>query len=490
MHSDNMVYPDEVDDKPFIFVSYSRKDEKLVQEVIKILKDNHFRFWYDMGLKSGSEWAEELGDKINKCEQFMVLMSKNATESKYVRKEVGMAIDTKREGNIICVHLEETRLTPGLHLLLDNIHALYKYAYKNEIEFEKAICKAASKETFINDYAIEGNKIGSARIKFEETYDIAGLIGKGGMGTVYLAKHTRTNAIVAVKYASIDDTYRGEVIKESFYNEKKILSSLMNANCPYVPQIIDWYEDENSIYIIQSYIFGEPLKKKENYSEEEVVKIAIKVLGILRYMHENNIIYRDVKPANLIQNNTEDIFVVDFGISRQFIDLDEMEDAVGTVGFAPPEQYYCYNGKVHTDFTSDIFALGKTMEYLLYPEMIKLKKNIAIRAYRPDVSAELEAIILKMTSYCQKDRYETVDKMIDVMTNYKKTTMFRRVILRILSDVNRRKNKKQLSNRKDDNFVNLNNQPFYETTTLLEETERQRVSYGSNTEILDSTDNK
>lgn len=95
-----------------------------------------------------------------------------------------------------------------------------------------------------------------------------------------------------------------------------------------------------------------------------------------------------------------------------------------------------------------------------------------------------------MTSYCQKDRYETVDKMIDVMTNYKKTTMFRRVILRILSDVNRRKNKKQLSNRKDDNFVNLNNQPFYETTTLLEETERQRVSYGSNTEILDSTDNK
>ncbi len=163
---------------------------------------------------------------------------------------------------------------------------------------------------------------------------------------------------------------------------------------------------------------------------------------------------------------------------------------MGTVGFAPPEQYYCYNGKVHTDFTSDIFALGKTMEYLLYPEMIKLKKNIAIRAYRPDVSAELEAIILKMTSYCQKDRYETVDKMIDVMTNYKKTTMFRRVILRILSDVNRRKNKKQLSNRKDDNFVNLNNQPFYETTTLLEETERQRVSYGSNTEILDSTDNK
>lgn len=84
------IKPDEVEGKPYIFVSYSRKDEEEVQEILHILRKNHIRFWYDMGLKSGAEWAEELGEKIDKCEQFMVLLSPNSVESKYVKKEIAL----------------------------------------------------------------------------------------------------------------------------------------------------------------------------------------------------------------------------------------------------------------------------------------------------------------------------------------------------------------------------------------------------------------
>lgn len=58
-----LIQPDEIEEKPYIFVSYSRLDMQNVQGLLKMLRDNHFRFWYDMGLKSGAEWAEELGEK-------------------------------------------------------------------------------------------------------------------------------------------------------------------------------------------------------------------------------------------------------------------------------------------------------------------------------------------------------------------------------------------------------------------------------------------
>ena len=86
MEQSKKIKPDEVEGKPYIFISYSRKDDESVQEILQILRKNHIRFWYDMGLKSGEEWAEELGERIDKCEQFMVLMSPNSVESKYVRK--------------------------------------------------------------------------------------------------------------------------------------------------------------------------------------------------------------------------------------------------------------------------------------------------------------------------------------------------------------------------------------------------------------------
>lgn len=120
----NFIEPDEINNMPYIFVSYSIQDICAAQNIIKILKDNHFRFWYDKGIRYGMEWAEELGNKIDQCDQFLVLISSNSVESKYVRREIGMA--TNREKNILVLYLEETTLTSGLQLLLGNLQAIHR----------------------------------------------------------------------------------------------------------------------------------------------------------------------------------------------------------------------------------------------------------------------------------------------------------------------------------------------------------------------------
>ena len=187
-----LIEPDDVTGQPYIFVSYSRKDMDSVQSVLRILKINHFRFWYDKGLKSGLEWAEELGEKIDQCDQFLVLISPNSIESKYVRKEVGMAME--KEKNILVLYLEETVLSSGLQLLLGNIQAIHKSFFYNESDFEKVLCESLSNNTLYQNttvfsFAEDNQYFGSIPSKnafnrFLDNYLLLGLIGKGGLAIV------------------------------------------------------------------------------------------------------------------------------------------------------------------------------------------------------------------------------------------------------------------------------------------------------------------
>ena len=134
-------------------------------------------------------------------------------------------------------------------------------------------------------------------------------------------------------------------------------------------------------------------------------------------LHRNHIIYRDIKPSNLIQDKFGEIYLIDFNTAiRVDENSHETETLLGTVGFAPPEQY---NGKVPTNFSSDIYALGRTMEYLLCPEHFDKNGKVPIRYYRRDVSVELEAIIEKMTNSTQSLRYQNAEQLLQVFENYR-----------------------------------------------------------------------
>lgn len=423
-----LIQPDDVSDKPFIFVSYSRQDMYEVQSVLQILRNNHFRFWYDMGLKSGTEWAEELGEKIDQCDQFLVLISDHSVNSKYVRKEIGMATD--KDKNILVLYLTETNLTSGLHLLLGDIQAIHREFFTLEDDFEREICKAVSNNTLYqnNDMFCNGaDLIGDAKSELLKNYSLLSQIGAGGIGQVFLAEQKRTGTLVAVKWGSIDDSYRGTVTKDCFYAEKRVLSEMLRNMCPYVPIILDWFQDEEQIFLVETMITGESLKSNVSYSEEKVVEIARKALKILNILHRNNIIYRDIKPSNLIRDQFGEIYLIDFNTAI-WVDENsyEAETLLGTVGFAPPEQY---NGKAPTNFSSDIYALGRTMEYLLCPEHFDKNGKAPIRYYRRDVSVELEAIIEKMTNPTQSLRYRSTEQLLQVFEDYRKIHLLNKIRL-------------------------------------------------------------
>ncbi len=425
MNYQKLIEPDEVSDLPYIFVSYSRRDMQLVQEVLRILRKNRFRFWYDQGMKSGVEWAEELGNKIDGCDQFLVLISPNAIESKFVRKEVRMAVD--RDKNMFVVYLEETQLNNALNLLLGDIHAIHRSYYRNDIDFESELFKSASKNTMYqsDDLLSANDTSGKAKTAFLENYDLFHKIGAGGTSQVYAAKHKRTGNIVAVKCGTIDDLSHDFFVRFSFYTEKRALFEMNKISCPNIPSLLDWYEDDSKIFLVESMIFGKTLWKSGTHSEQDTVKIAKEVLRILKYLHKNNILHRDIKPSNLIRDDYGKIHLVDFNIA--FWKGDKTNDAMlGTRGYAAPE---AYSGNKWLSYSSDLYSLGRTMEYLLIPDFFDKDRRFPVRYFRKEISVELEAFIDKMTAPDPKDRFQTASEALKGLANYKKISFNKKIVL-------------------------------------------------------------
>lgn len=422
-----LIQPDDVSDKPFIFVSYSRQDMQEVQSILRILRNNQFRFWYDMGLKSGTEWAEELGEKIDQCDQFLVLISDHSVNSKYVRKEIGMATD--KDKNILVLYLTETKLTSGLHLLLGGIQAIHREFYPDENDFEQAVCKDISRSTFYTvqqDFSNDVTSRFGAEGEFLYNYVPREKIGEGGIGQVYTALQKRTGNLVAVKCGKKDRTFLGSGIIKCFCSEKIILSEVLRNVCPYVPTLLDWYQDEDHVFLVETLIVGKSLQLTDSLSENEVVEIAKKVLLILRCLHRNNIVYGDIKPSNLIVDRYGDIYLVDFNSAVLISENDDTHYMSVTAGYSAPEQYVRESS---VSCSSDIYALGRTMEFLLSPSRFNRNERAPIRFYRKDISVELEDILEKMTNPIADQRFQDVDTLLQTLNQYRKFNFIKKIKL-------------------------------------------------------------
>ena len=228
-------------------------------------------------------------------------------------------------------------------------------------------------------------------------YKILTQIGKGGMSTVYLAMDIKLNRQWAVKEIHKNTIeYQSQVDKNTTLREIGFLNQL---NHPGLPRIVDVIETKDSIFVVMDYVEGETLKsiikKKGSLSQEIVVKCGLQILDILKYLHSQNppVIYRDLKPSNIMLTPQGRIKIIDFGIAREY--KSEFEDTMilGTSGFAPPEQF---TGK--TDIRSDIYSFGVTIYQLLTGQ--NMKKDPVIRKITDidsSLSTGLEAVILKCT---------------------------------------------------------------------------------------------
>ena len=255
-------------------------------------------------------------------------------------------------------------------------------------------------------------------------YKILNKIGQGGMSVVYLAMNEKANKQWAIKEMRKEKNKNYEIMKQSLITETNLLKELKH---PYLPSIADIIENDDTIIIVMDYVEGRPLSdilSEEGVIEEDkVADYAIQLCDVLDYLHSQKppIIYRDLKPANIMLRPDGKITLIDFGTARKY-NYDSVSDTtcLGTIGYAAPEQFAGETLR-QTDARTDIYNLGATMYHLLtgvnpseppyelYP----------IRRWDESLSNGLEKIILRATRKDPDKRFNDCKEMSYALQHFR-----------------------------------------------------------------------
>lgn len=256
-------------------------------------------------------------------------------------------------------------------------------------------------------------------------YKVLSKIGQGGMSVVYLALNERANKTWAIKEVRKDGTQDFTTVKQGLIAETNILKSLSHR---YLPSIVDVIDDDETFLIVMDYIEGKSLnivlkesmeKDQLPISVENVITWGIQLCDVMYYLHTrtNPIIYRDLKPANVMLKPTGEISLIDFGTARVFkTGNSEDTTCLGTPGYAAPEQY---GGNGQSCPQSDIYCLGATLHHLItgrnpaatpfnFPPITECRPTLLEETPRElrNTVLGLEMIIEKCTQYHPENRYE------------------------------------------------------------------------------------
>lgn len=245
---------------------------------------------------------------------------------------------------------------------------------------------------------------------FEDKYRIQSYAGKGGMGTVYVAEDINTGRVWAIKEAVVT-----EYNKKLVYSEAQIMSKLNNKSMPAVKEII---QEGDLLYIVMEYVQGDTLesylRNGSAFAENIIHKWFIEICDVLIYLHELDppIVYRDLKPSNIMVEDDGNIKIIDFGIAQEYSEngkIDQQTMAL-TKGYAAPEQY---DARFRYDVRTDIYALGVTMHYLLTgknPNKPPYHFD-KVRKLAPNVSLALEFIVAKCLQPNPDKRYKNAREL-------------------------------------------------------------------------------
>lgn len=252
-------------------------------------------------------------------------------------------------------------------------------------------------------------------------YKVLNKIGQGGMSVVYLAMNERANKQWAIKEVRKDGVKDFDIVKQGLVVETDMLKKL---NHSYLPSIVDVIDQTDNFLIVMDYIEGNPLSQKiEEYGaqpQELVIKWAKQLCDVLGYLHTRKpaIIYRDMKPANVMLKPDGNITLIDFGTAREYKDRNIADTTcLGTVGYAAPEQF---GGQGQTDARTDIYCLGATLYHLvtgMNPSEPPYEMK-PIRQINPILSNGLEKIILKCTQRNPDDRYQSCSELMYALEHY------------------------------------------------------------------------
>lgn len=252
-------------------------------------------------------------------------------------------------------------------------------------------------------------------------YKILNKIGQGGMSVVYLAMNEKANKQWAIKEVRRDGVSDYEAVRQGLVAETDILKKL---NHPNLPSIIDVIQDRDSFLIVMDYIEGKPLsyilKHQGAQSQENVIEWSKQLCDVLGYLHsrEKPIIYRDMKPSNVMLKPDGTVTLIDFGTAREYKAQSIADTSVlGTRGYAAPEQY---GGRGQTDARTDIYCLGATMYHLItgHNPATPPYEMYPITQWNPKLSTGLEQIIIKCTQQNPEDRYQNCAELMYALEHY------------------------------------------------------------------------
>jgi serine/threonine-protein kinase len=269
---------------------------------------------------------------------------------------------------------------------------------------------------------------------FRDRYQILGILGRGGFGITFLAKNALLpgNPVCVIKQlcpkASNPQSWQRAC--DRFEKEAKTLGKLGSHS--QIPMLLDYFTQNGEFYLVQEYVRGSTLaqevRRNGPKNEAGVKKFLQELLPVLQYLHKHRVIHRDIKPQNLLCcEDDQRVVLIDFGaVKEELVDACENEinkapatNFVGTMGFAPPEQF-----SLRPVYASDIYALGMTCIYLLTgkgPLEFDYDPNTGEICWQKqvDISKNFAEVLGKMVKISLAERFKTADDVIKALDQEK-----------------------------------------------------------------------
>lgn len=281
--------------------------------------------------------------------------------------------------------------------------------------------KFGGQDSASSDGALKPNTVLLARYKILEVR------GSGGFGSVYQARDLNfpdAKRLVAVKemiVTTTDPNLRASTMR-TFQREANILATLSH---PAIPKIYDFFDKNDRAYLVMEYINGKDLEdilhQTRSLPMDKILEWAIDLCDVLHYLHSYQpepIIFRDMKPANIMIDSLGKARLIDFGIAKIFVS-GVKQTMIGTEGYSAPEQY-----KGNANPLSDIYSLGATLHHVISRKDPRLEPPFSFNErplpdFNPDATPELDQIIAKALEFDPEKRYKDCQEMKSVLEAYR-----------------------------------------------------------------------
>ena len=265
--------------------------------------------------------------------------------------------------------------------------------------------------------------------RFWGPYECLAKLGAGGMGSVYRARHRDTGAVVALKIAS-RRVVTEPILAIRFQNEYEATRHLQH---PRLVRALEYGKEQETPYLVMEYVPGQSLdqkiRAKGKLGEDEVVRLARQVGEVLEFIHERNVIHRDIKPGNILLTESGEAMLADLGLVKNLEGghaLTRSSTGLGTMEYAAPEQF---DNAKHADARADIYSLAATLYKALtglYPfgkggQITILNRKMAnaftpLSEACPGVSPHVNKAVAQALQFSTRKRPATVAEFMNLLT--------------------------------------------------------------------------